>query len=452
MISQLVILAGGKGTRLGSIAQAIPKPLVPVAGKPVLQHQLELAASAGITDVRIFAGHLADQIQSFVGDGSRSGLKVLVEVESAPLGSAGAVLEKLDTLAESFLVVYGDTMLAVDLRRFAAEHESQAADFTAFVHPNDHPHDSDLVETDAEGWVTALHPYPHQPGRYYGNLVNAALYAIRRESLRPWAGQTLKRDFAKDVIPMIMAARGSVYACRSTEYIKDMGTPERLEKVERDWSAGRIRLRSEQQLEPAVFLDRDGTLNEENGFIRSPEQLRLLPGVAPALRRLRGAGYRLVILTNQPVLARGEASAEDLQAIHRKLEWELGKDGAFLDAIYYCPHHPDKGFAGERSELKGPCDCRKPATGMLERACRELALDPARSWMIGDTTLDLEMARRGGVRSILVQTGSAGGDGKFPASPDFIAADLSEAANIIVDTEGAGSVTETLAGAGARSQ
>ncbi len=452
MISQLVILAGGKGTRLGSIAQNIPKPLVPVAAKPVLQHQLELAASAGITDVRIFAGHLAEQLQSFVGGGSRFGLKVRVEVESAPLGSAGAVLEKLDTLAESFLVVYGDTMVSVDLRRFAAEHESRSADFTAFVHPNDHPHDSDLVETDAEGWVTALHPYPHAPGRCYGNLVNAALYAIRREALRPWAGQTLKRDFAKDVIPMILAARGPVFAYRSTEYIKDMGTPDRLEKVERDWSAGRVRLRSNDQREPAVFLDRDGTLNEENGFIRSPEQLRLLPSVASALRRLRGAGFRLVVLTNQPVVARGEANEEDLLAVHRKLEWELGKEGAFLDAIYFCPHHPDKGFAGERPDLKGPCDCRKPATGMLERACRELALDPARSWMIGDTTLDLEMARRGGVRSILVQTGSAGGDGKYSASPDFIAANLSEAADIVQERDGQGSLSMTLAAASGSSR
>jgi histidinol-phosphate phosphatase family protein len=138
---------------------------------------------------------------------------------------------------------------------------------------------------------------------------------------------------------------------------------------------------------------------------------------------LRGAGYRLVVLSNQPVLARGEATERDLEDIHRKLEWLLGLEGAYLDAIYYCPHHPERGFTGERPELKGPCDCRKPGTALLERACAELSIDPAQSWMVGDTTVDLELARRGGMRSVLVRTGLAGRDQKFPSTR----------ANLVVD-------------------
>jgi histidinol-phosphate phosphatase family protein len=433
MITQLLILAGGKGTRLSAVAPNVPKALVPVGGKPVLQHQLELAAKAGVREVRIFAGHLADQIHAFVGDGSRFGLKIVVEVESVPLGSAGAVLQQLDRLAEQFYVAYGDTMLAVDLVRMAEAHEAAGADLTTFVHPNDHPMDSDLVEADGRGWVTALHPYPHPEGKHFGNLVNAALYVIRREALRPWAGQAVKRDFAKDVLPALLAVQGKILSYRSIEYIKDMGTPTRLEKVEKDWAAGRIRLMDDAHREAAVFLDRDGTLNRENGHIRAPEQFELLPGVATALKRLRGAGFRLVVLTNQPVIARGEATEADVEAIHRKLEWELGLQGAFVDAIYYCPHHPDRGFPGERVDLKGPCACRKPGTELMERACRELGLDPRRSWMVGDTTIDMEFARRAGVSSILVQTGEAGRDGKYPeASPLHTAADLAAAADRIL--------------------
>ena len=413
-----VILAGGKGTRLASVAGDVPKALVPVGGKPVLEHQLELLASAGIRDVRIFAGHLAGKIRDFTGDGSRFGLRVAIEVEDQPLGSAGAVLQKLDSLPEHFLVLYGDTMLAVDLGVSRA-HLQLGADLTTFVHPYHHPHVSVLVETDAKGRVTALHPYPHPEGRHFGNLVNAALYAVRREALRPWAGQAVKRDFAKDVLPALLAAGSPIEAYRSTEYIKDMGTPARLAKVSNDWQAGRIHFRGEHHRDPAVFLDRDGTLNVENGFIRSPDQLEIFPGAADALKRLRVAGFRLVVLTNQPVIARGEASEEDVEAVHRKLEWELGLQGAYLDAIYYCPHHPDRGFPGERPELKMPCECRKPGLGLLHQACREVGLDPARSWMVGDTTMDLELARRGGLHSVLVQTGAAGRDGKFPsANPD----------------------------------
>jgi histidinol-phosphate phosphatase family protein len=154
--------------------------------------------------------------------------------------------------------------------------------------------------------------------------------------------------------------------------------------------------------------------------------------VGAALRSLRRAGFRIVIVTNQPVVSRGEASEADLAVIHRRLEWELGKSGAFVDAIYVCPHHPDRGFPGERADLKFVCDCRKPATGLVERASRELRIDIASSWMVGDRTSDIETARRAGMRSVLVQTGSAGGDGRFAATPDHIAADLAAAAEAIL--------------------
>ena len=429
-----VILAGGKGSRLASVAGDLPKSLVPIGGKPVLQHQLELLAGAGFKGVRIFAGYLADKILAFTGDGSRFGLKISIEVEDQPLGSAGAVLQKLQSLPEHFLVLYGDTMLAVDLEKFARAHLQSGADLTTFVHPNDHPHDSELVEADAQGRVTALRPYPHPPGEVFGNLVNAALYVIRRDALKVWAGEVVKRDFAKDALPDLLTRGAKIHSYRSTEYIKDMGTPVRLAKVEHDWQAGRIHFRGEHYLDAAVFLDRDGTLNEENGFIRSPDQLHVFPGAAEALKKLRAAGFRLVVLTNQPVIARGEASESEVEAIHRKLEWELGLEGAYLDAIYYCPHHPDKGFPGERSELKGPCECRKPGVGLLHKACKELGLDPARSWMVGDRTADVELAARGGLRSVLLETGAAGSDGKHPqAKPDHIVPDIAAAAELILE-------------------
>jgi D,D-heptose 1,7-bisphosphate phosphatase len=434
VIDCAIILAGGKGTRLASVAGTVPKVLVPVGGRPVLAHQLDLLSAAGYTDVRIFAGHLAEQIEAFVSATQWPNLKIQIEIETTPLGSAGAVIEKLDSLPEQFTVLYGDTMLAVDLPRMALFHNEHDADVTIFVHPNDHPHDSDLVETDAEGQVTALHSYPHPAGACFRNLVSAALYGVRRESLRPWAGRSEKCDFAKNVFPALLASGGALHAYLSHEYIKDMGTPDRLKKVERDWAAGRIAVGRAATPVPVVFLDRDGTLNAENGHIRSPDQLRLLPNVPQALRLMRETGYRLVVLTNQPVIARGEATEADLAAIHRKLEWELGLESAYLDAILHCPHHPDSGFPGERSELKVICHCRKPATGLLNMASAQFPIDVTRSWMIGDTTIDMELARRAGLRSILVQTGSAGRDGKFPAAtPDFSATGLMEAAEIIAN-------------------
>lgn len=428
-IKHLALVAGGKGTRLASVAGAVPKVLVPVGGKPVLAHHLALAAACGIDSVTIFVGHRAADIQTFVGDGAQFGLSVRVIVEDEPLGTAGAVMASLDLLPENFLLLYADVMAAVDLQALARFHHEHRADFTMLAHPNDHPLDSDLLEADADGRVTALHAYPHPPQACYANLVNAALYAIRREALRPLAGARAKRDFIKDVVPGLIAAGARVFAYRSSEYLKDMGTPARLQQAESDYRAGRLSSRGARR--PAIFLDRDGTLNVEKGHIADLRHLKLYPGVAAALRALRQQGFRLILVTNQSVIARGDASEQDVAAIHRRLEWELGKAGAFLDAIYVCPHHPDRGFPGERPALKIACDCRKPGIGLIERACRDIPIDLSASWVIGDQTRDIEMARRAGLRSVLLRTGLASADNAFQAKPDRVADDLAVAAELI---------------------
>jgi len=434
-LNHLVIIAGGRGLRLSSVLGDLPKVLVPVGGKPVLQHQLELAAAAGIDEVTIFAYYRAAKILEFVGDGSRFGLKARVITRNEDMGNAGALLQSLDLLPEQYFVVYGDLMLGVDLRRIAKFHMDREADLTILVHPNDHPQDSDLVETDANDWVTAIRACPHPPDQCFDNLVNGALYVARREALRPWSAFSGEQDFSKNIMAGLIANGGRVLAYRSSEYLKDIGTPSRLQLAEADWQAGRISLQKRGRGQPAVCLDRDGTLCVEKGHLRTPEDLELLPGVGSTLRTLRQAGFRLVVLTNQPVIARGEATEREVAAIHRRLAWEIGKEGAYLDAIYVCPHHPDRGFPGERVELKTHCECRKPGTKLFEQACQDLGIDAAMSWMIGDQSRDIEMARRAGLRSVLVQTGVAGRDGQFPASPDHVADDITAAAAVILQSQ-----------------
>ena len=164
----------------------------------------------------------------------------------------------------------------------------------------------------------------------------------------------------------------------------------------------------------------------------SPDQLKLLPGAAGAIRELNHRGLRAVVVTNQPVVAKGFCTEADVALVHRKLETLLGREHAFLDRIYYCPHHPEKGFAGERPELKIQCECRKPQPGMLLQAARELNLDLSASWLIGDSTTDLETARNAGVKSVLLRTGHAGRDGKFAGSSDLAAENMLDAVNQIL--------------------
>jgi histidinol-phosphate phosphatase family protein len=433
-----VILAGGRGTRLASRTNGLPKPLALVQGKPLLAYQFELLARHHVTQATVLCGYGAEAICNFCGSGAQWGLQIECIDESRPLGTAGAVLDALPRLPERFLVLYGDTMVNVDLARFWAAHKASHAAATLFLHPNDHPQDSDLVETGPGGGIQAFHPYPHPDGAILPNQVNAALYVIEASALRGLSSSGAPLDFGKHVFPELLARGLRLHGYRSPEYIKDAGTPKRLDGVAADVASGLVEQSSLEVPRPAVLLDRDGTINEEVSYIHGPEQFRLIPGAAQGIRLLRQAGYRIAVVTNQPVVARGECTLAELQRIHNFMEMELSREGAFVDSIYFCPHHPHSGYPGEVRELKFECACRKPRGGMVEQAARELNLDLARSWFVGDRTGDLETARVCGLRSVLLRTGCGGADGKYAAIPTATCDDLLAAARFIIDADSAG--------------
>ena len=435
MSRQLVILAGGLGTRLKERLGDLPKPMIPLAGKPLLEHHIELARQFDFKRILIFACHRADLIEQYFGDGRRHGVSIQYINETTPLGTAGAVLAGFASLEDRFAVIYGDTLANVDLNRIWDAHLAHQADATVLLHPNDHPLDSDLVEVDGDQWVTAFHNRPHPEGRWFQNLVNAGLYVITKKSLSPWADTQTALDFGKDLFPAMIARGARLFGYNTPEYIKDIGTPDRYDRISADFENGVVQRSSLQTPQRAVFLDRDGTLIVDVDGLRSPEQLKLLPAAAEAAYRLNRRGWRAVLVTNQPVVAKGFCTEADVQQVHNKLEMLLGKQHAFLDRIYYCPHHPEKGFPGERPDLKIECACRKPNPGMIIRAQEELNLDLSSCWMIGDSTTDIQTARNAGVRSILVRTGHCGRDGKFQVHPDFECDTLLQAVELITSEQ-----------------
>lgn len=431
---QVAILAGGAGTRLKSVTGDKPKPLAEVAGVPMIGRQVALVAENGASRVTVVAGYGAAALRDYLGDGERFGIAVDWLEEPRPMGTAGATLAAPERFDADFIVLYGDVVLDVDLARLWAHHKNAKADATLFVHPNDHPHDSDLIAADGNDRITGFHPYPHPPGALLANLVNAGLYVLRREGLRGLDLGQDKPDFAKHVFPRMIAAGRALAAYRSPEYIKDAGTPERIGEVSADIVSGRVARMSLRAPAPAVFLDRDGTINIDRNRISRAEDFDLVPGSGAAIRRLNASGLRTIVITNQPVIARGDCDEAELARIHARMDMALARDRAFVDRLYYCPHHPDKGFPGEVAALKIVCDCRKPATGLIDRATRDLNVDRTRSWMIGDSTTDIELARRAGLRSVLVATGHGGRDRLYKGRPDFSVADLADAARLILET------------------
>lgn len=429
---KVAILAGGKGTRLGLTDR--PKPMAPVAGVPLLERQIVLAAEHGLKDIVLLNGHLGHVIEDYFGDGSRFGVRIRHCQEPEPLGSAGAVRAARALLDTPFLLLYGDTLMDVDLARLARVHHEGGAIGTLFVHPNDHPFDSDLVEVGADRFVRRFLAKPHAEGALLPNLANAALYALQPEAI-DFVPADRASDWGKDVFPAIVAAGERLLSYRSCEYIKDMGTPARLALGDADLASGRVARLSRRAPKPAVFLDRDGVLNIEKGGVHHPADLELEAGAGAALARINAAGVPAICVTNQPDIAKGFLSEDDLVAVMAALDMRLAEAGSYLDDFYYCPHHPEAGWPGEVPALKIACECRKPGPGMLLQAAQDHLIDLERSWLIGDRYCDIAAAHAAGARGVLVRTGHAGADAASFAhdEPDFVADTLHAAVDYVLE-------------------
>ena len=409
-------MAGGKGTRIASVRSDVPKPMIKICGRPILEHQIENLKACGLMDIILVIGHLGHVIQDYFGDGSRFGVNIEYFVEDHPLGTAGALF-KMPQLTEDFLLLCGDVIIDVDFNRFIDFHKEKQAWASLMTHPNGHPYDSSLLVTEIippvekGGCPVDTHRVVRWMAKederlYYKNRVNAGIEIISPELLKetmkdfvPRHSETpdkidLDRDVLKKNIPS-----GKIYAYDTPEYIKDMGTPDRFYETEKDMESGKIHARNLKNKQKAVFLDRDGTINKYVDFLTKLEQFELIDGTAEAIKKINKSGFLAIVVTNQPVIARGDCTWDELQQIHDKMETELGKKGAFVDAIYICPHHKDKGFEGERLEYKFDCDCRKPKPGLLLQAAKEFNIDLSQSYMIGDSERDVMAGENAGMKA-----------------------------------------------------
>lgn len=416
-----VIMAGGKGTRISSVACDIPKPMIKIEGVPVLEREIECLREQGFTDIIITVSYLGNIIIDYFGDGSGIspvtgkpfGVHIEYYFEEEPLGNAGALFKIKDKLTSDFLLLNADAMFDVDFKRFVAFHQKHGGLVTLFTHPNSHPYDSGLIVANKSGEVEKWLAKEDERPQYYRNRVNAGLHVICPKVLEladidtnsvgkiDTNSKSVKVDLDRELLKPL-SGTGKMFCYDSPEYVKDMGTPDRYYSVCNDFKEGRVSGKNLKNKQKAIFLDRDGTINKYVGFLRNIDEFELLNGVAAAIRKINESGYLAIVVTNQPVIARGEVSFEELEEIHNKMETLLGKEGAYLDAIYYCPHHPHKGYEGERPELKIDCECRKPKPGMLLEAAERFNVDLSQSWMVGDGENDVKAGINAGCKTALL--------------------------------------------------
>lgn len=434
-----VIQAGGRGTRMRELTHdRLPKPMLMLNGKPMLQWQIENIARYGIRDFVIITGYLGEKIVEYFGNGTGFGVGISYIREKEPLGSGGALYflkEKLkdETGTKDFLLVFGDVMFDIDWNRMVAYHETHKGKASVLLHPNAHPFDSDLMTVDEKGRVTGIDPKDHVRDYWYDNCVNAGIYILSGRILE-MIKNPRKMDLEKDVLTELIKQK-EVYGYRTPEYVKDAGTPERFQRAALEQAAGIWERKCLVRKQRCIFLDRDGTINRFRGLLSDEEDFELEQKAAKAIRRINESGFLAVVVTNQPVVARGMCGIEDVERIHRKMQTLLGNEGAYLDDIAFCPHHPDRGYPEENPAYKTVCSCRKPATGMIDVMVRKYNIDPAKSYMAGDSTVDIQTGINAGMKTILLRTGQAGTDGKYKAKPVFIADDLEEAVEYILKSQ-----------------
>lgn len=432
---QAIIMAGGKGTRLSSVIKDVPKPMALIAGKPLLEYTIQNLKENDIKDIILVVGHLGNIIQEYFQDGQKWGVNISYFIENNPMGTAGALFELADRLENNFYLIFGDLFINVNYKKFWEFHEEKEALITLFTHPNSHPYDSDIVVTNDKNRVIGWERKNCKRVSDYKNLVNAGIYVVNKNVINRFPRQE-KIDMEKDIIiPLVINNRDAtkkVFAYQSSEYVKDIGTPERLLKVEKDFINGICESRNLKNRQKCIFLDRDGTINKHVGFLRKAEQVELEDTVAEAIKLINESEYLAIVITNQPVVARGECTFDELENIHKKIYTLLGNEGAYIDGLYFCPHHPDSGFEGEIKELKVECKCRKPKIGMLQMAKKDFNIDLENSWFVGDTYVDVQTGINGGMRTILLESGDSHKNSQHSINAYFETENLLEAVRMIL--------------------
>jgi len=386
LIRQVVILVGGKGTRLGDITHDTPKPMLPIAGgPPFLDYLVEWIARHGYEEILLLAGHLGDQAQAAY-DGRRVGdARVRVLREPTPLGTGGALTMVGDALEETFILMNGDALFDINLR--ALEQTARQTDAWATLALRAVPDAARYgrVLTD-HGAITAfLEKDPRYPGP---GIINGGVYVLKRDILR--LIDSLPCSIEQHLFPELVR-RAAIVGQEFEGYFLDIGLPESLDRGHLELP--RVRER------PAVFLDRDGVINYDEGYTHKIEDLQFIAGAPEAIRSLNDLGYYVFVVTNQAGVARGYYGLEAVAAFHAEIQRRLAYKGAHVDRFYVAPYHP----AGTVPEFTCDHFDRKPNPGMLLQAMQEWPVRKQQSFLIGDHASDLEAAQRAGVRGYLFQ-------------------------------------------------
>ncbi len=383
-ITQAVILAGGAGTRLKPFTLTNPKPMMPINGRPFLEHLINLLKENGIKEAIILAGYLGERIEEYFGDGSKLGLKIKYSYtpflnEKGRENQSGLRLKNAEKLLSSyFLLLYCDNYWPLNLKKMTGYFLQKKCDVLVTAYSNKDGSTKNNLLVDKNGFVKK---YDSTRSEKNLNCVDIGFFLVNKKVLKLLP--KLNSKFENVVLPKLMK-RKKLSAYLSDQKYYSISDIERVRITEKFLT-----------LKKVVFLDRDGVINKrppKADYVKKWREFEFLPGAKRAIKLLKDKRYKIFIISNQPGIARGALTKQTLQIIHKRMVSEIKKAGGNIEKIYICPHGWDE-----------ECECRKPKPGMLLTASREYFIDLSKALFIGDDTRDREAGNSVNCKTILVK-------------------------------------------------
>ena len=391
----IAILIGGKGTRTKVISKSTPKPFLKLNKKSIIERQLDHLKS--FKKIYLLSNN---KIKKFNNRILRKNISIIEETK--PLGNAGCLknLINFKSIKDDILIISGDLVFNIDIKKFYYFHKKNKSDVSFLVHPNDHIVDSDVIELNKINQLVKFHKKPHRK-KNIGNLCLSGIMIIKKKILK-FIKKDKFQDFSKDILPKLIREEIKIYGYNTREYVKDAGTPDRINKIKKDLENIKYIKGSFKTKIPAIFLDRDGVLNKEYQNKHYQNPLKVIDGTFEAIKKINEKGFLSVIVTNQSAVAKGIVTIDKVEKDHKKLEYLFSQNGCYFDRIYYCPYYPLAGFKGEVKKFKKKSNMRKPNNGMFLKAIKDLNIDIKKSYMIGDRITDYLAAKKTGIKFLIV--------------------------------------------------
>ena len=387
-------MCGGLGSRISEEIGSLPKVLMKIGEKTLIEHQIEQLSKFGVDRFLLLLGVGANQVIRYL---SSKRIEFDFVIEEQPLGTGGSLISSLDLIDDEFFLIYGDILFNTNLDAMLIQMTNTSCDAIFLGRASEHIFDSDVVVASLDKRIKQIIRKPGIQNYSHRNIANCGIYLFRKKAFLDFSkenGKGVKLDLESEVLLWTLERGMQALVVKSNGYVRDLGTIERYKAGCEDYRLGKV----SNDPKPTVILDRDGVLNRDVGHLSDTQNLSLFPGIGESVRRLNENGYRVIVITNQPVVARGAASEEFVDSVHAKIDVGLAKNNATIAEFYFCPHHPDRGFEGEIESLKLNCDCRKPRVGLYNKAQEEFPMILGKSFAVGDSLTDMYAAERFGIR------------------------------------------------------